>query len=125
MANPVLFLPFYLTNSLFTKNMLHYILGDFLFIRWRDTMGVRPEQTPNPNAMKYTTNTILFEGTDSISVLPGDVSEHEILNDLMKIDGVDNVFGYQNFITVTKFFDVEWDDINDQILDVFKKHGIE
>jgi len=88
-------------------------------------MSVRPEVTPNPNAMKYTTNKIIFEGTDSISVLPGDVSEYEILNDLMKIDGVDNVFGYQNFITVTKFFDVEWDEINDQVLEVFRKHGFE
>jgi len=88
-------------------------------------MGVRPEPTPNPNAMKYTTNEIIFEGTNSISVLPGDVSEYEILNDLMKIDGVDNVFGYQNFITVTKFYDVEWDDINEQILEVFKKHEYE
>lgn len=88
-------------------------------------MSVRPEATPNPNALKYTTDQILFEGNDSISVLPGDTSEFEILNELMEIDGVDNVFGYQNFITVTKFFDVEWDEINELILDVFKKHGIE
>src|SRR5699024_12837932 len=89
--------------------------------RWRDIMSVRPEATPNPNALKYTTDRIMFEGTDSISVLPGDVSEHEILNDLMEIDGVDNVFGYQNFITVTKFFDVEWDELNEQVLTVFKR----
>ncbi|HZW69105.1 MAG TPA: NifU N-terminal domain-containing protein [Pseudogracilibacillus sp.] len=88
-------------------------------------MSVRPEATPNPNALKYTTDRIMFEGTDSISVLPGDVSEHEILNDLMEIDGVDNVFGYQNFITVTKFFDVEWDELNEQVLTVFKNHGFE
>lgn len=88
-------------------------------------MGVRPEATPNPNAVKFSTNKMIFEGTDSISVLPGDVSEHEILNDLMKIDGVDNVFGYQHFITVTKFFDVEWDDLLDKILEVFKNHGYE
>lgn len=86
-------------------------------------MGVRPEATPNPNALKYTTDQMIFEGTDSISVMPGDTSEHEILNDLMKVDGVDNVFGYQNFITVTKFFDVEWDDINEEILDIFQRHG--
>lgn len=86
-------------------------------------MGVRPEATPNPNALKFTTDTMIFEGTNSVSVLPGDVSEYEIMNDLMKIDGVDNVFGYQNFITVTKFFDVEWDTINEQILAAFEKHG--
>lgn len=86
-------------------------------------MGVRPEATPNPNAVKFTTTKVIFEGTDSISVMPGDVSEYEILNDLMKIEGVDNVFGYHNFITVSKFFDVEWDDILDSIKAVFEKHG--
>lgn len=86
-------------------------------------MAVRPESTPNPNAVKFTTDKIIFEGENSISVLPGDVSEYEILNDLMKVDGVDNVFGYQNFITVSKFFDVEWDDLLDPILEIFEKHG--
>ncbi|HLS67060.1 MAG TPA: NifU N-terminal domain-containing protein [Pseudogracilibacillus sp.] len=86
-------------------------------------MGVRPEATPNPNAIKFTTNKMIFEGTDSISVMPGDTSEHEILNDLMELDGVDNVFGYQNFITVNKQFDADWDELTKDVLGVFKKHG--
>lgn len=86
-------------------------------------MGVRPEATPNPNAIKFTTNKMIFEGTDSISVMPGEKSEHEILNDLMKLDGVDNVFGYQNFITVNKEFDADWDELTKDVLEVFKKHG--
>jgi len=86
-------------------------------------MGVRAEATPNPNALKFTTDKLIFEGTDSISVMPGDTSEHEILNDLMKLDGVDNVFGYQNFITVNKLFDAEWDDIQGKVEEVFKNYG--
>jgi len=86
-------------------------------------MSVRPETTPNPNAIKFTTNKLIFEGDASISVMPGDTSEHEILNDLMKVDGVDNVFGYQNFITVNKHFDIEWDELTPKVLEVFKKHG--
>lgn len=86
-------------------------------------MRVRPENTPNPNAIKFTTDKIIFEGTDSISVMPGDKSEHAILNDLMDLDGVDNVFGYQNFITVNKQFDAEWDNVKDAVLGVFEQHG--
>jgi len=86
-------------------------------------VGVRAETTPNPNAVKFTTDQVIFEGTDSISVMPGDTSEHEILNDLMKLDGVDNVFGYQNFITVNKHFDVEWEPLTKEVLEIFKKHG--
>ncbi|AXI08760.1 scaffolding protein [Oceanobacillus sp. 143] len=86
-------------------------------------MGVRIEPTPNPNAMKFSTDSIIFEGTNSVSVMPGDTSEHAILNDLMKLDGVDNVFGYQNFITVNKKFDVEWENITSSIQEVIAKHG--
>lgn len=86
-------------------------------------MGVRAEGTPNPNAVKFTTDKLIFEGTDSISVMPGDKSEHAILNELMDLDGVDNVFGYQHFITVNKLVDVEWDQIMDSILHVFEQHG--
>lgn len=86
-------------------------------------MGVRPEVTPNPNSLKFTTDRLIFEGTSSISVMPGDTSEHEIMNDLMKLDGVDNVFGYQNFITVTKLFDATWDNLTPHVKEVFTKHG--
>lgn len=86
-------------------------------------MAIRPEATPNPNAKKFTTDKIIFEGTNSISVMPGDTSEYDIMNDLMKLDDVDNVFGYQNFITVNKHFDVEWDDLEDVVINIMKEYG--
>ncbi|WP_404451720.1 NifU N-terminal domain-containing protein [Virgibacillus necropolis] len=86
-------------------------------------MGVRAEATPNPNALKFTTDKLIFEGDSSISVMPGNTSEHEILNDLMKLDGVDNVFGYQNFITVNKQFDAEWDNLSPRVQEIFEQYG--
>lgn len=86
-------------------------------------MSVRPEVTPNPNALKFTTDRLIFEGTNSISVMPGDVSEHEIMNELMKVEGVDNVFGYQNFITVVKETTTQWDELTPSVLKVFRAHG--
>lgn len=86
-------------------------------------MGVRPEGTPNPNAVKFTTDKIIFEGTNSIYILQGDVSEHDILNDLMKLTGVDNVFGYQNFITVNKLPTTEWDDLIDPVITLIESYG--
>lgn len=86
-------------------------------------MGIRVEETPNPNAIKFTTESLIFEGTASVSVMPGDTSEHEIMNDLMKLDGVANVFGYQNFITVNKDFDAEWDGLIEKVKEIIQKHG--
>jgi hypothetical protein len=55
--------------------------------------------------------------------MPGNKSEHAILNDLMELEGVDNVFGYQNFITVNKKFDAEWDTLTPEVTKVIEKHG--
>ncbi|MFC2949943.1 NifU N-terminal domain-containing protein [Virgibacillus sediminis] len=86
-------------------------------------MGIRAEETPNPNALKFTTDKLIFKGDSSVSVMPGDTSEYEILNELMQLDGVDNVFGYQNFITVNKQFDAEWDPLSSKVIEVLEKHG--
>ena len=86
-------------------------------------MGIRMESTPNPNAMKFTTDKLIFEGTKSYSLMPGETSEHEILNELMKIEGVDNVFGYQNFVTVNKKYDVEWEELSPRVIEVMEELG--
>ncbi|MUK90146.1 scaffolding protein [Ornithinibacillus sp. L9] len=86
-------------------------------------MAVRAEATPNPNALKFTTDKLIFEGTNSFSIRAGETSEHEIMNELMKLDGVDTVFGYQNFITVNKQFDTEWDELTPKVTEVFEKYG--
>ncbi|WP_186576666.1 NifU N-terminal domain-containing protein [Aquibacillus kalidii] len=86
-------------------------------------MSIRVDATPNPNAMKFTTDSLIFEGNNSVSVMPGKTSEHKILNDLMELDGVDNVFGFQNFITVNKKFDAEWDSLTQTVTEVIEKYG--
>ncbi|WP_100011445.1 NifU N-terminal domain-containing protein [Lentibacillus sediminis] len=86
-------------------------------------MTIRAEETPNPNARKFTSDKLIFEGTSSISVMPGNESEHQILNDLMELDGVDNVFGYQNFITVNKNFDAEWESLTPRVVEVIEGYG--
>lgn len=88
-------------------------------------MSVRAESTPNPNALKFTTDSLIFQGNSSVSVMPGQDSEHQILNELMELDGVDNVFGFQNFITVNKRFDAEWDALTPKVEAVLKNNGYE
>lgn len=86
-------------------------------------MSVQVDSTPNPNAMKFTTDSLIFQGNNSISVMPGQTSEHEILNELMELDGVDNVFGFQNFITVNKKFDAQWDELTPKVEEVLTRQG--
>lgn len=81
---------------------------------------VKTEQTPNPNALKFTANKTIFEGTKSHSFKQGDEPDHPLAASLLRIEGVDNVFGYQDFITVNKTFDADWEDILPKIEEVFE-----
>ncbi|MFA8439124.1 NifU N-terminal domain-containing protein [Pueribacillus sp. YX66] len=82
-------------------------------------ISFRIDQTPNPNALKITATKVIFEGTKSHSFKKDDNPDHPLANALLKIEGVDNVFGYQDFVTVNKTFDADWNDILPKIEKVF------
>ena len=61
--------------------------------------------TPNPNAKKIIT----------------EVQEHDVSEDLYKIEGVSSVFFCPSFITVTKEENIEWESINQDIINIFDR----
>ena len=61
--------------------------------------------TPNPNAKKIVT----------------DIIEHDVSEDLNKIEGVSSVFFGPGFITITKEKNTEWESINQDIISIFDK----
>ncbi|MGP4062015.1 NifU N-terminal domain-containing protein [Halobacillus litoralis] len=86
-------------------------------------MTIQVQETPNPNARKFTTESMIFQGEGSVSVMPGQTSEHKIMNDLMELDGVDNVFGFQNFITVNKLPQADWDELSEKVKSTLEEYG--
>ena len=69
--------------------------------------------TPNPNAKK-----IVLDDNNNLN----DQSlESDISDDLYKIDGVDSVFFGPGFITITKSEAIDWDSINQDIINIFDK----
>jgi len=61
--------------------------------------------TPNPNAKKIVT----------------DIIEHDVSEDLNKIEGVSSVFFGPGFVTITKEENIEWELINQDIINIFDK----
>lgn len=61
--------------------------------------------TPNPNAKK----------------IVSDLKEENILEDLNKIEGLASVFFGPGFITITKEESIEWESINQDIINIFDK----
>lgn len=79
------------------------------------------QATPNPNAMKITASENLFTGNGSVNAKKGDTPDHPLLAELLKLDGVDNLFGFQDFVTVNKMPDADWEDLKPKIEEVFNK----
>jgi len=61
--------------------------------------------TPNPNAKKIVTN----------------LAEQDLSGYLNKLEGVSSVFFGPGFITVTKEENIEWESINQDIINIFDK----
>mgnify|MGYP005720095189 FL=1 len=70
--------------------------------------------TPNPNAKKIETK--LTSSTTNTSM-----EQEELLNELENIDGVSSVFLGPGFITITKSENIDWEAINQDIIDIFDK----
>ncbi|MNI47053.1 hypothetical protein D3C73_1015500 [compost metagenome] len=80
---------------------------------------IHVQDTPNPNAVKINANETLFEGPRSTSLKAGDETEHPLAKALLSIEGVDNIFGIKDFVTVSKKPEADWDDIIPQVEKIF------
>lgn len=81
-------------------------------------LSVRRDATPNPNAMKFTAAEQLFE--NRLIAKAGDSVENKLASELLAIDGVDNIFGYDDFVTVNKTVDASWDELLPKIEAIFQ-----
>ena len=71
--------------------------------------------TPNPNAKKVMTDLA------SLSESNLEVRQDELSRELNKIKGVSSVFFGPGFVTVTKEENIEWELINQDIINIFDK----
>lgn len=72
------------------------------------------EPTPNPNAFKFKVTEILSQRPHSFA--NAEVGQHDpIASMLFAVDGVDSVFYLQDFITVAKKADAEWEKVMTEV----------
>lgn len=83
-------------------------------------VDVTPEQTPNPNAMKFTVSKkVSDKGSFSFNAA-SEAAAHPLGRALFAVAGVKGVFGVNNFVTVTKEDDVPWDRLLGPVGDAIK-----
>ncbi|WP_059103034.1 NifU N-terminal domain-containing protein [Shouchella shacheensis] len=81
-------------------------------------MNIQAQRTPNPNAVKFTADQVIFE--KSTSVKQGQETDHPVAKALLGIDGIDNIFGVNDFVTVNKTEEADWNDLLPQIEKAFE-----
>ena len=71
--------------------------------------NVRFQPTPNPNAGKFTVNRKVVDGKASRSFYNAeDAVDHPVASALFELEGVASVFMVDDFITVTKSPEADW-----------------
>lgn len=81
---------------------------------------LRFDPTPNPNAIKVTLPVSMF-GTKSVSVKKGETTEQPLLAAVMEIPGVDNVFAYGDFFTISKETSAAWEEILPKVDEAYQR----
>src|SRR5262245_61132581 len=80
---------------------------------------VTPSTTPNPNAMKFTLDVTLSERIDTTR---GEGADSEFAQAMLVVDGVASVFGINDFVTITREPDADWDPIVCAVEDAAAAH---
>ena len=69
-------------------------------------------ETPNPNAKKIVLDQVQFNLEQQ---------QNDLTRDLDKIEGVSSVFFGPGFVTITKEENIDWESINQDIINIFDK----
>lgn len=82
-------------------------------------MAIRPEPTPNPNAMKFTVGRPVGGPT---TVAAGSPTDDPLAQELVGIDGVTSLFMTADFVTLSKAPDADWGEIVPAALEILETH---
>jgi NFU1 iron-sulfur cluster scaffold homolog, mitochondrial len=80
------------------------------------------EQTPNPEALKFVTNRLLYRGIVDFNEKALAEQWSPMANSLMELAYVKTVYFNNNYLTITKEFNYEWSDIMLKLKEFIKNY---
>ncbi len=78
-----------------------------------ETLSISVQATPNPNAAKFTLNRVV--ATQGTTYRDAASTQAPWAKQLLAIDGVTQVFAMNNFVSVTKTPQADWNVLGPQI----------
>lgn len=85
-------------------------------------IDVRPEATPNPNAIKFTLDQPSTGGKAQTFRAGTDPAESPLGARIFALDGVTNVFMTANFVSVTKEDEIDWQELAPLVIEQLEAH---
>lgn len=82
---------------------------------------VRFQPTPNPNAGKFILSRKVVEGASRSFYNPEDAADDALGSALFELEGVASLFMVEDFVTVTKSADAEWDRLIPEVQAVIER----
>jgi len=80
------------------------------------------EQTPNPEALKYVTNRMMYRGIADFKDKDLASAWSPMANSLMELPYIKSVYFNNNFVTITKEFNYDWAEIMLKIKEFIKNY---
>lgn len=80
------------------------------------------EETPNPEALKYVTNRMLYRGIADFNEKDLAAEWSPMANSLMELPYVKSVYFNNNYVTITKEFNYEWEDVMNRLKEFVKNY---
>ncbi len=85
-----------------------------------EQLQIRVEGTPNPNAAKFVLDREIPCGRSRSYMSPEEARENPLAARLFAIEGVRALLFVENFITVTKTEEAEWDELVERIAETIR-----
>lgn len=86
-------------------------------------ISIYTEANPNPNSLKFVTNVFLTEeGTDYDFDSPENAKSSPLAGALFQLPFLKRVFIMNNFITLTKVDEVDWEDVRKELSDFIREY---
>lgn len=83
------------------------------------------EQTPNPETLKFVTNKMLYKGTADFRDLESATNWSPLGEELFKFPYVKGVYICNNFVTISKEFNYNWEDVMLPLKEFIKSYVVE
>ena len=84
-------------------------------------MFIQTQKTPNPNSLKFVTGKKV-SAIGSIEISKNDMTDNILLKNIFSVKGVESIFLTEDFLSINKQDDINWEDIKHIVLALLNEY---